>query len=770
MFAKRWVQWLTALVAMAGIGGGVGSLLIGQGLRLAGILVLIVTSIILHLWFAGGIFARVQARWVLWMTIYEGILLFAVLIGTPLHFTGSTDAAVFLCGIAVAMRLVVVGRSCVNELQLRVPAVIALGGFDIAAFCTSSWSLGFEASTMAICGIAGITILFIAGLWLIRAALSGPRPVFGVAHTLIDEAIRMKIALIFIVVLIMIIPVLPVLFDSSMRLQYQMQTFLAWSLTVTVLLMGLMTIFLSCATICSEIDRHQIYLTITKPVSRAEYLFGKWLGIMLLNLLLLLVLCAGIYTFARVMQATGTPRDAQDWSAIKWQVLTARESIRPSLGPGEYENMSYLGQSVSEIRQQEQQKPVGGRLSKRRWEQIRQAVITRWHTVPHRNPQRYVFRDMGDIRQTAIDAKHRRERAQIALLKSLASSTADPVEAEGLRQWADGLSEATRMRSEAQRLRAAAEAEDDADVANRMGETSNKLLNEGGRLWGESLENAGPFLGDLGSPSPAEFLQLRFKPQISQRPIGERVLLAFQINGRPYATQDGQQIHSYARDNYHVVNVPAGLIDQRGTLELHIANITEAQDLDPDGSRPEVTVSFAPGEGLEILVTAGSFEGNLLRSALIIWAGLCFLAMMGLAAGTFLGFPVACMLSLLVFVTTVLSGYVDDSIFYFGQFPDTYDTPFELVGVIWTRFADNVGTGKYWEAAKIPIGLVGKAFVTIVPSFSDHNPIPLLTDGRIVGVPRLTAAWLRVGLFSTAICWMIAWLVFRGRELARVTV
>ena len=770
MFAKRWVQWLGALVMMAGIGAGVGAVLIGQGSPLAGRVVITITVIICHLWLAGGIFARVQVRWVLWLMIFEGVTLLAVLISTLFFGVGFSGVGLAILDLALLMRVGVVVRAYVNEPRLRVLAVIAMTGGDLAWLSQWSWTSGFNGNALAITGIAAITVLFVFGLWLIRAALSGARPVFGVARTLIDEAIRMKIALIFIVVLFMTVPILAVLFNPDTRLQYQVQGFLAWSLTATALLLGLMTIFLSCATICNEIDRHQIYLTITKPISRAEYLLGKWLGIALLDLLLLLVMCGGIYTFARVIQVTRPPRDVQDRAAIEWQVLTARRTIRPALTPVEFDRMNYMGQSVKELREQDQNKPADKRHTNKDWQQIRKAIESRWHTVPHRNPQTYVFRDMGAIRQKAVDARHRRERAQVARLESEASSAVDPQEATRLRQWAKDLAEAMQMRAEAMRLHRAARAEQDKDTADRQREQANMNAVEGTQKMGAVHSEAGNYIGDLFERAPAEVLQLRFKPLVSERPKDELVVLAFQMNGRPYVTEDGQPFHPFSRDHFHVINVPSEFIDSRGVFVLQIANITEAGQPRADGSPGAVTVSFTPGEGLEILVTAGSFEGNLIRSALIMWAALCFLAMQGLAAGTFLGFPVACMLSLLVFVTTMLSGYVDESIYYYGQFPDNYDTPVELASIVWSRFYDNLATGKLWDASKIVVGLIGKAFVTVVPSLSDHNPIPLVTDGRIVSFAKLGAAWAWIGVVSTGVCWVVAWLVFRGRELARVMV
>ncbi len=54
-------------------------------------------------------------------------------------------------------------------------------------------------------------------------------------------------------------------------------------------------------TVSSELDEKQAFLTLTKPVSRAGYLAGKWLGIMGLNVLLLAVSGVGVFAFVKVL-------------------------------------------------------------------------------------------------------------------------------------------------------------------------------------------------------------------------------------------------------------------------------------------------------------------------------------------------------------------------------------------------------------------------------------------------------------------------------------
>ena len=143
----------------------------------------------------------------------------------------------------------------------------------------------------------------------------------------------MRIALVFIVLLLLIVPIMPYLNDPGELLRYRIGTFLAWSIGGTSVLLSLMTIFVVCGSICSELKEHQIFLTMSKPVSRAQYLLGKWLGMVLLNLVLLLVAGGGIYTFARIMQQF--PASGFDRLAVTDQVLVARTSMVPKLPGGQ---------------------------------------------------------------------------------------------------------------------------------------------------------------------------------------------------------------------------------------------------------------------------------------------------------------------------------------------------------------------------------------------------------------------------------------------------
>ncbi len=764
---RRSSQWTLVLVALLIGGSTLGGLAIAQGAQRAGTVVVVCAAAAVALWVAGGAFALVQARWLLWLWIHTALAAVAALLSVPLFAANAPGLGLSVLGATAALRALVVVRAFLARSSRITAAVCVLGGIDAALFCGLASATGHTAAALVVGGVVSLAGLFVSGLWLIRAALAGPRPVFGVARTLIDEAIRMKVALIFIVVLILVVPLLPALIDPELRLQYQMQTFLAWSLMVSSVLLGLMTVFLACATICSEIDRRQIFLTMTKPVSRFEYLLGKWIGIGLLNLLLICVLCGGIYTFAWILQETGTPRDAADWSALKWQVLTARRSVLPI--PDEASFRAMVQQRKAELFREDSERYALANLTPQDEDGIRQTLLTRWHTLSPGNPQTFYFRGLENVKARATRARQRREQAQVRRLEELAMSTADQEQAARFNRWARSLAEALNMRSEAIRLSTTAQSAE-ADEAARLLDEARELSTRGLQQWRNAQVEAGPDLGELLNLGPDEVVQLRFKPKTSPRPLNELVRLTLRINDRIIPNDNGQTVHELANDNVHVLNLPTELASEFGVMAVQIGNQTIPASPPAEGERGGVTVSFTPGEGLDVLYRAGSFEGNVLRSALIMWASLLFLAMLGLMAGTFLGFPVACLLSLLIYTTGILSGFLTKSLKYYVPLQADPESAWDQVVTVFGAFWNSLLSGKVWDAFKVVIGLIGKGFVSVIPSFNEYNPVPLLTDGRMVDFGLLASAMLWVGLVGTGICGLIAWSVFRKRELARVMV
>ncbi len=199
--------------------------------------------------------------------------------------------------------------------------------------------------------LAGITVLgagftaLMAGLRLLYSAIPGP--VSAVARNVLAEAVRMKVSLVFIVMLILGLACLPGLLDPTTPLRYRVQTFLQYGTGGAFGVIAILTLLFSAATLSFEQRDRVIWQTMTKPVAPWQYILGKWLGVVSLSAVLLVVCGSAVFLFteylkAQPAQGESSPYIAADGSLLtedrrilQFQVLQASISAEPepSFGP-----------------------------------------------------------------------------------------------------------------------------------------------------------------------------------------------------------------------------------------------------------------------------------------------------------------------------------------------------------------------------------------------------------------------------------------------------
>ena len=162
--------------------------------------------------------------------------------------------------------------------------------------------------------------------------------IWAVARNVIIEFRKMRMLIFFLILLTLLYTAGLGLFlyTSAGPAQDKMQTFIGWSLRCAKHILALLTIFLAVATITRDIQRKEIYTIATKPISRLQFLVGKFLGLALLNFILLLISGGLIYTTTKML-ASYAPETEGQRSYIKELILTARQAAPPQyeeLEPG----------------------------------------------------------------------------------------------------------------------------------------------------------------------------------------------------------------------------------------------------------------------------------------------------------------------------------------------------------------------------------------------------------------------------------------------------
>ncbi|MFH1881722.1 MAG: ABC transporter permease subunit [Planctomycetota bacterium] len=136
--------------------------------------------------------------------------------------------------------------------------------------------------------------------------------IWAVATNTIKQAVRMKVAAVFLILLLVLLPVMGFSATGDGTLKGRLQTFVSYGLSLTSILLCLLTIIISIYSVTSDIEQRQIYTVITKPIRRSQFLLGKLLGVVLLDVILLSLFAAIIYTITiytpQFFNATETER------------------------------------------------------------------------------------------------------------------------------------------------------------------------------------------------------------------------------------------------------------------------------------------------------------------------------------------------------------------------------------------------------------------------------------------------------------------------------
>ena len=155
--------------------------------------------------------------------------------------------------------------------------------------------------------------------------------IWAVAKNTIKQALRMKIAVVFTILLLVLLPVMGLVTTGDGTLKGRLQTFISYSMSLTSLPLCLFTIIASTFSLTNDIKQKQIFTVITKPIRRSQLLIGKLLGVIILSSVLLAIFSAIIYTVA-VYTPKFCNASEEELEQIKNEFFTARASLFPQLG------------------------------------------------------------------------------------------------------------------------------------------------------------------------------------------------------------------------------------------------------------------------------------------------------------------------------------------------------------------------------------------------------------------------------------------------------
>ncbi|MCC6822325.1 MAG: ABC transporter permease [Verrucomicrobia subdivision 3 bacterium] len=194
---------------------------------------------------------------------------------------------------------------------------------------------------------------------------------------------------------------------------------------------------------------------------------------------------------------------------------------------------------------------------------------------------------------------------------------------------------------------------------------------------------------------------------------------------------------SLAPDTFHEFQIPANLFDEQGVLTILFVN-------------PNNTALLFPlDDGMEVLYREGGFGLNFARGLGIIFCWMILLTTLGLAAASFLSFPVAAFATLAVLMMSLSTGTLASAVeqgTVMGQDEET----------------GQIGRSPV-DAVAIPFF---RAALRIINLAKDFSPIDSLSSGRSITWTELGKAFGQIVLLLGGIIAMVGIWSFSRRELA----
>ena len=450
--------------------------------------------------------------------------------------------------------------------------------------------------------------------------------IWAVAINTIKQALRMKVAAVFLILLLILLPVMGFSATGDGTLKGRLQTFVSYGLSLTSILLCLLTIIISIYSVTSDIEQRQIYTVITKPIRRFQFLLGKLLGVVILDVILLGFFSAIIYTITIYTPQFFNASETERIQANN-EFFTARAAL----------------------------------------------------TVPE-----------VDVSQ---DVENIYKKLEVS------NELPDNVPRDEI------IAELTKQQQ----------------LVKRAAAVGYELLWE--------FDNVKP-------RDPNERLFIRFKYDVPVTPPDSQVYGLWTVGDYrqikygmkpdilPYIFERKDPVRKFCE-----IEVPADAVAKDGYLAVGFFNVPLNN-----------TAVIFPPDGIEVLYKADTFTGNFVRAVLLILLRLIFLACLGILTSTFLSFPVAILLCLVLFSTASVSGFVIESF----------------------NFLSKNLSGAYSYTIK-PV-------ISVLPQFDKFNPTKFLVPARLLSWSLLARCAAVMVCIKAFLLLVLALVIFSYREIAKIII
>lgn len=608
--------------------------------------------------------------------------------------------------------------------RLTGPILIAVIAVAAALAVPLVWLVrSFGPARVIVLGLAAVGVG-----WLLAR-----RGVRAVARQTFSQCIRMRIAVAFMALLVLVLVLLPSLMKGDGTLAGSIRTYLSYGVGLTAGLLSIVAVLLAVAVVSWDIRERTVFLVTVKPIRRWEYLIGRWLGVMALNGLLLGIAAGGTYIFLQYLR-DGQATSDNDRRVVETEVFSARTRIRPETPDIESAVRARLeSMQEDEAYAQTIEALMASRnltredARERLIRQLIETAKTQSELIRPGMAAGYRFNNV-DVAGEALSGQGTVDRIDVS--RGLVRVTMPPRVAGMLVYRGPVMVQGYRGRVEiidGQRVTVSFSAPDMTHVELRSLQSGDDVavtVEPTVQFQYKVEATAGERSGTLGRR--VDFYRLVPQPQPEAETSADDAANA-PVDFVPLYSDVG----SGPLDTLTTVTLPVFGEAAEGETDLAVAyrNIPSSPD---EPARP-VRIRY---EDVSLLYRVGSFEMNFLRAVLLIGFQLAFLTALGVFFGSFLSFPVAAFACMVLLVNGWMFGWLGEAVA--GQ------------------------SGVVGGMGDVTLAVLG----FVLPDFTEVSPTQSLVDGLAIGWPVVARLGAMTLVVRTGLYLLAGSLIFQSRELA----
>ncbi len=276
-----------------------------------------------------------------------------------------------------------------------------------------------------------------------------------------------------------------------------------------------------------------------------------------------------------------------------------------------------------------------------------------------------------------------------------------------------------------------------AHMVNQIKSSYEQALPGFGKTWVIDLSEAQEDVA--GRPI---FLRIKFydfDPKTLYEPLNISTYRCVWRFGHPESPKIYQTaMMSLAANTYHEIVVPPDRLDDEGKLYIEFYS---------DAEKP---LYFQFSDGIEALYREGGFAMNFFRGQVIIFLWIALLAIIGLAASSFLSFPVASFVAASILIIGFSGGVLTDVVEQGAALgPVDHETGMRQKGTL--------------DYVVVPFFTVLLKMVNLA---LDYNPVESISSGRSVTWREMFKAVTTIGIIMGGAISTFGMVVFSRREMA----